>query len=548
MIIQLQNYLLQWRRGLRRQSRVRLDCQRVGDQSLIPVRSTERFFLNGFPISLHTNAGKVFISLPEGSAPSSPLPLSCSPSLPEVIPDFCFFFVFCLTSIIYLLYSLLSVYMDPYILHALDVLPICSAIYDTQRGSQSSTNQKNSQYNSSDSYSDSPELGRALLLAPSLNTVLVIVPNWDGHDSSPHLLDSTECASFRVGALQLGQGVNGQYSTPKDGASISFLETTPFVYTWYHGGTLRRLHIWDSLGAPLLVYSRYQPGMLQGHLDCTRAECAGRETLCLLYLQSLRAGIGSHQVSWLKLTADLLTGITEPGWFMLPIMVLRVIGLDSILILCNLRIMDGSPMGQWGGGISTPALYLVDIGRRCIYMEYIENSITVKDYIALLTDENSEEKSMKKKLDHIAQEIGKTLGKMHANNIIHGDLTTSNMLLVDKGDVKVVVMIDFGLSHGEASTMNKGVDLYVLERAILSTHANVESLFPAIIKFYIKANKDAAEVMKKLQELGAERYDGRLLETMDSTTYVCVETHCCYRSEINRGRNFLFSSCCGTKE
>nr|CAD7441831.1 unnamed protein product [Timema bartmani] len=129
--------------------------------------------------------------------------------------------------------------------------------------------------------------------------------------------------------------------------------------------------------------------------------------------------------------------------------------------------------------------------------------VAVKDYIASLTDENSEEKSTKKKLDHVAQEIGKTLGKMHANNIIHGDLTTSNMLLVDKGDVKVLVMIDFGLSHGNASAMNKGVDLYVLERAILSTHANVESLFPAIIKFYIKANKDSAEVMKKLEEVRA---------------------------------------------
>nr|CAD7426726.1 unnamed protein product [Timema monikensis] len=181
----------------------------------------------------------------------------------------------------------------------------------------------------------------------------------------------------------------------------------------------------------------------------------------------------------------------------------RHIELDEHLTKERIRAETRSIMKCKVAGISTPALYLVDIGRRCIYMEYIENSITVKDYIALLTDENSEEKSMKKKLDNIAQEMGKTLGKMHANNIIHGDLTTSNMLLVDKGDVKVLVMIDFGLSHGDASTMNKGVDLYVLERAILSTHANVESLFPAIIKFYIKANKDAAEVMKKLEEVRA---------------------------------------------
>jgi TP53 regulating kinase-like protein len=109
------------------------------------------------------------------------------------------------------------------------------------------------------------------------------------------------------------------------------------------------------------------------------------------------------------------------------------------------------------------------------------------------------------KLNPIAQEIGKVLGKLHANNIIHGDLTTSNMLLINNGkDIPTVVLIDFGLSHVESSIEDKGVDLYVLERALISTHANIDRLFQAILSTYMKENKkESREVLKKLDEVRA---------------------------------------------
>ena len=52
--------------------------------------------------------------------------------------------------------------------------------------------------------------------------------------------------------------------------------------------------------------------------------------------------------------------------------------------------------------------------------------------------------------------------------MIH-DLTTSNMLLRDSEDI---VLIDFGLSYISSLVEDKGVDLYVLERAFLSCHPN----------------------------------------------------------------------------
>ncbi|SJX60180.1 related to p53-related protein kinase [Sporisorium reilianum f. sp. reilianum] len=89
--------------------------------------------------------------------------------------------------------------------------------------------------------------------------------------------------------------------------------------------------------------------------------------------------------------------------------------------------------------------------------------------------------------------IGKQLAIMHEADIIHGDLTTSNMMLrpaspdapatVDL-ERDEVVLIDFGLSSVSAFAEDKAVDLYVLERAFASTHPASESLYRAILDSY----------------------------------------------------------------
>ncbi len=73
----------------------------------------------------------------------------------------------------------------------------------------------------------------------------------------------------------------------------------------------------------------------------------------------------------------------------------------------------------------------------------------------------------------IATAIGYTLALMHDNNVIHGDLTTSNMIIRNKE----LYFIDFGLSHVCSLVEDKAVDLYVLERSIKSTHPQIASEF-----------------------------------------------------------------------
>ena len=91
---------------------------------------------------------------------------------------------------------------------------------------------------------------------------------------------------------------------------------------------------------------------------------------------------------------------------------------------------------------------------------------------------------------------------MHQNNIIHGDLTTSNMLLKGPVDDLDLVMIDFGLGYVENVAEDKGVDLYVLERALLSTHPRTEKFFEVLLESYTSVcGKSSQEVIRKLDEV-----------------------------------------------
>ncbi|PWN30929.1 Serine/threonine-protein kinase BUD32 [Jaminaea rosea] len=84
--------------------------------------------------------------------------------------------------------------------------------------------------------------------------------------------------------------------------------------------------------------------------------------------------------------------------------------------------------------------------------------------------------------------IGHQLALMHAADVIHGDLTTSNLMVRSTPTSSLsafrVVLIDFGLSFSSASTEDKAVDLYVLERAFLSTHPHSAHLFQRVLESY----------------------------------------------------------------
>ena len=133
-------------------------------------------------------------------------------------------------------------------------------------------------------------------------------------------------------------------------------------------------------------------------------------------------------------------------------------------------------------------------------MEEITDSQTVRDYIVKTQKDNPD--TAIKLLTPLAEKIGKLLGKMHSGKVIHGDLTTSNMLLRGAPENLGVVLIDFGLSFSEGLPEDKGVDLYVFERALLSTHPDTEELFDSVLRTYKAENQsEAQEVIQKLDEV-----------------------------------------------
>ncbi len=106
-------------------------------------------------------------------------------------------------------------------------------------------------------------------------------------------------------------------------------------------------------------------------------------------------------------------------------------------------------------GICTPLIYNMDTKNCTILMQYI---------VGTLVNELSESKLIKSCI-----EIGKTVGVMHKNGIMHGDLTTSNFI-VSNGKIFV---IDFGLSIKTSKPEDHAVDLRLLKEILNSAHAKI---------------------------------------------------------------------------
>ncbi|KAI1311286.1 TP53 regulating kinase [Mortierella claussenii] len=135
---------------------------------------------------------------------------------------------------------------------------------------------------------------------------------------------------------------------------------------------------------------------------------------------------------------------------------------------------------------------MVDLDHSLIYMEYIEGT-SVRDH--LVTPQGTTTEAQQK----VAIEIGRALGLMHNIDVIHGDLTTSNLLM--RQGSGAVVLIDFGLSYVSQLIEDKAVDLYVLERAFSSTHPNTEIMFAQILEAYGQSCKASKQILKKLEDV-----------------------------------------------
>ncbi len=139
-------------------------------------------------------------------------------------------------------------------------------------------------------------------------------------------------------------------------------------------------------------------------------------------------------------------------------------------------------------GVETPQVFFVDEKNHKIIMEFIDG-IRIKEFL------NS---AKKEEIEKICFEIGRLIGRLHSSGIVHGDLTTSNMILKDGK----IYFLDFSLGDFSRRIEDFGVDLNLLYEALKSTHFKILKLcWDNIVKGYKKEYKNAEEVLKKVEEI-----------------------------------------------
>lgn len=98
----------------------------------------------------------------------------------------------------------------------------------------------------------------------------------------------------------------------------------------------------------------------------------------------------------------------------------------------------------------------------------------------------------------LASLIGKNLSYMHDKDIIHGDLTTSNMILSGKDKSQRLYFIDFGLSYNSTRIEDKAVDIHLFKQALESKHFKVnDKAYSYFLKGYNP--KDKKDILARLE-------------------------------------------------
>ncbi len=101
------------------------------------------------------------------------------------------------------------------------------------------------------------------------------------------------------------------------------------------------------------------------------------------------------------------------------------------------------------------------------------------------------------KQKEICKKIGENIAKLHKEDIIHGDLTTSNIIFIE--DSREIFFIDFGLGYISKKIEDKAVDLHLLKQALEARHfKNWEILFEQVLNGY-KFYEEAEKVLERLK-------------------------------------------------
>ena len=142
-------------------------------------------------------------------------------------------------------------------------------------------------------------------------------------------------------------------------------------------------------------------------------------------------------------------------------------------------------------GVPTPLIYMVNVPEASITMEYVEGQ-QIKQLL---------NKAPQGRRHELCVAIGELIGKLHRQGLIHGDLTTSNMILNPEDKI---FFVDFGLGEKNTEVEAQGVDLHLMKRALQSTHYQFwEECFKNVMCGYssVLGVETAEKVYEKIREI-----------------------------------------------
>ncbi len=138
-------------------------------------------------------------------------------------------------------------------------------------------------------------------------------------------------------------------------------------------------------------------------------------------------------------------------------------------------------------GVPTPVIFDIDLVNAEITMEEIKGP-RVKDEL---------DRGDPEEVRALCQQMGELIARLHRGGLVHGDLTTSNMIMSGGR----MWFIDFSLGARNASVEEKGVDLHLLKEAFQSAHSTLLPSFPLILDAYRSNYKGGEEIVHKMKEI-----------------------------------------------
>jgi TP53 regulating kinase-like protein len=142
-------------------------------------------------------------------------------------------------------------------------------------------------------------------------------------------------------------------------------------------------------------------------------------------------------------------------------------------------------------GVPTPTIFFVDVKNALIVMEHVDG----KQLKQLLNEVSNNERK------RLCRQVGELVGRLHKHGIVHGDLTTSNMIYARDGKI---FFVDFGLGEKTKDVEAMGVDLHLMKRALQSTHYEfADECFRNLIEGYSKVldAETVKNVLDKVEEI-----------------------------------------------